>query len=327
MPLIAGILTTLLLGVIFTLLVRKAARAKGMVAAPRQDRWHSKPTAMMGGVAIYRAFMLGYFLFVYLPGAEIDKAYLVLAAGTLMFITGLIDDIINIKPYTKLVAQLIAAAFINSFEKLISKKRFVLSTLILPLILFAHVFSPLAPAEEKWRPAGTVIAATDAYINGNPALTGTTVPSGASVTTEPKGYAVIYLETGGRLELRYGASAAVELLADAAQIRVACSRSRIEITRGEVTVKTPAAKSLKAGESAAFDQMIDAAVTAETEMIVDCGAPSPADAALLADARAAQREVGLFALICYVALIAVDMASGGRRFLQRPPEAADPITP
>jgi UDP-GlcNAc:undecaprenyl-phosphate GlcNAc-1-phosphate transferase len=108
MQVLAGSIVALLLAVVFTLLVRKFAHARGIVAAPRQDRWHSKPTALLGGIAIYAAFMTGYLLF----GAEDKRVYAILAAGTLMFITGLIDDLTNIKPYTKLVVQLIAAASI-----------------------------------------------------------------------------------------------------------------------------------------------------------------------------------------------------------------------
>jgi UDP-GlcNAc:undecaprenyl-phosphate/decaprenyl-phosphate GlcNAc-1-phosphate transferase len=106
MRIIAGSLTTLLLATLFTLIVRKIARTKGIVAAPRQDRWHSRPTALLGGVAIYLAFMLGYMLF----GIGDGKVHAILAAGSLLFATGLIDDLNNIKPHTKLVVQLVAAA-------------------------------------------------------------------------------------------------------------------------------------------------------------------------------------------------------------------------
>ena len=34
------------------------ARRIGMVAAPKKDRWHTQPTAMLGGVAIFAAVMI-----------------------------------------------------------------------------------------------------------------------------------------------------------------------------------------------------------------------------------------------------------------------------
>ncbi|HXG67022.1 MAG TPA: hypothetical protein VNO70_18105 [Blastocatellia bacterium] len=106
MLLFIGSLTALLLSLILTAAVRALARRAGIVALPRQDRWHRRPTALLGGIAIYAAFMAGFFIFS--PG--LSKAWPILAAGTLLFVTGLVDDLIQIKPYAKLVVQLAAAA-------------------------------------------------------------------------------------------------------------------------------------------------------------------------------------------------------------------------
>lgn len=102
----AGILITLLCSVALTVGVRAFARRKGVVAKPRKDRWHQKPTALLGGISIYAAFAAGYLLF----APSLPIAYPVLAAGTLLFFVGLVDDVVQLKPYTKLVAQVIAAA-------------------------------------------------------------------------------------------------------------------------------------------------------------------------------------------------------------------------
>ena len=40
---------------VLTPLVARWARAHGMVAAPREDRWHRQPTPLLGGIAIYVA--------------------------------------------------------------------------------------------------------------------------------------------------------------------------------------------------------------------------------------------------------------------------------
>ncbi|MDQ6801460.1 MAG: undecaprenyl/decaprenyl-phosphate alpha-N-acetylglucosaminyl 1-phosphate transferase, partial [Acidobacteriota bacterium] len=45
----------MLLAIALTPMVRYLARRIGAVAAPKADRWHDKPTAMMGGVAIFLA--------------------------------------------------------------------------------------------------------------------------------------------------------------------------------------------------------------------------------------------------------------------------------
>ena len=106
MNFLVGSLVTLALSLILTLLVRAVTRRQGIVAAPRADRWHKKPTAMLGGIAIYLAFNTGYLFF----AAELPAAYPILVAGSLLFVTGLLDDLYQLKPYTKLVAQVIAAS-------------------------------------------------------------------------------------------------------------------------------------------------------------------------------------------------------------------------
>jgi UDP-GlcNAc:undecaprenyl-phosphate GlcNAc-1-phosphate transferase len=83
------------------------ARRRGMVAKPKSDRWHKKPTAMFGGVAIWLSVVLSYLLFV--PKA--NHGLLVIASSTFLFLIGLLDDIIHTKPYQKLIGQVLGAAF------------------------------------------------------------------------------------------------------------------------------------------------------------------------------------------------------------------------
>ena len=42
-----------------TWLVRHLARRYGILAHPRGDRWHNRPTALLGGVAIVASFLWG----------------------------------------------------------------------------------------------------------------------------------------------------------------------------------------------------------------------------------------------------------------------------
>lgn len=79
-----------------------------MVARPRQDRWHKKPTPLLGGVAIYMATM-----FVILTFSHPDNRLVgLLAGGTLLFVTGLIDDWRRLRPHTKLIVQILAACLL-----------------------------------------------------------------------------------------------------------------------------------------------------------------------------------------------------------------------
>lgn len=111
MRIIVASASTLLLAIALTALARIVSPRVGLVAAPRQDRWHSKPTPLLGGLAIYLAFVAGFCFF----GPRTTGAYAILAGGTLLVITGLVDDILHIKPYTKLVFQLIAASILVYF--------------------------------------------------------------------------------------------------------------------------------------------------------------------------------------------------------------------
>src|SRR5262245_18283793 len=103
-----GVAVTAALSLIFPSLVRYGAHRFGIVAAPRKDRWHSKPTALMGGVAIYLAFVIGCFIF----APDLSRAYPILIAATLLFITGIVDDLRQLKPYVKLAMQVVAASIV-----------------------------------------------------------------------------------------------------------------------------------------------------------------------------------------------------------------------
>ncbi len=94
-----------------TYLVRGAARRYGLVAAPKADRWHKKPTAMMGGAAIFLTTILIYLLFI----PKTTESLVIVGGSSFMFLVGLLDDILNIKPYQKLVGQLIGAAIVIGF--------------------------------------------------------------------------------------------------------------------------------------------------------------------------------------------------------------------
>jgi UDP-GlcNAc:undecaprenyl-phosphate GlcNAc-1-phosphate transferase len=95
----------------FTPIVRALARRKGIVAKPKSDRWHTRPTAMLGGVAIFAAVIAP--LLVLLPVTR--QSRIVMAASTALFLVGLADDFFNVKPYQKLVGQLLAAAVVVYF--------------------------------------------------------------------------------------------------------------------------------------------------------------------------------------------------------------------
>jgi UDP-GlcNAc:undecaprenyl-phosphate GlcNAc-1-phosphate transferase len=84
---------------------RAVSRRTGYVAAPREDRWHRRPTALFGGVAI-AVTVLGL-------GAAIrpfSSVWPLLTAGGLLAAFGFVDDILHLKASTKLIAQILVAS-------------------------------------------------------------------------------------------------------------------------------------------------------------------------------------------------------------------------
>ena len=96
------------LALILTPLVRMFARRFGFVAKPKIDRWHKKPTAMLGGVAIWLSVIV--ICLVFSPHIIYGKQ--ILLASTFLFVVGLVDDVVHIKPYQKLIGQILGAAFV-----------------------------------------------------------------------------------------------------------------------------------------------------------------------------------------------------------------------
>lgn len=98
------------LGVLLTWLVRGVARRLGVVAKPKADRWHTKPTALMGGVAISLTTIIIGLLMV----DQSERSLTVLGASILMFLIGFVDDLLTLKPYQKIIGQLVASSIVIS---------------------------------------------------------------------------------------------------------------------------------------------------------------------------------------------------------------------
>jgi UDP-GlcNAc:undecaprenyl-phosphate GlcNAc-1-phosphate transferase len=93
--------TALVVSLALTPLCRSVAHRLGFVAKPKEDRWHKKPTALFGGVAIaLSALSVGL-----LVGPDRNILQL-LACGFAIAIFGLVDDVISLKASTKLLIQI-----------------------------------------------------------------------------------------------------------------------------------------------------------------------------------------------------------------------------
>jgi UDP-GlcNAc:undecaprenyl-phosphate/decaprenyl-phosphate GlcNAc-1-phosphate transferase len=89
---------------------RMLSRKYGKVAHPREDRWHRRPVALFGGVAMGVTLLACALVF----GLYRDVPVLLICA-TLSFVVGLVDDFITLKPSTKLIAQIAIASAVLFF--------------------------------------------------------------------------------------------------------------------------------------------------------------------------------------------------------------------
>jgi len=97
---------------------------------PHQLRWHKSPTVLLGGVAIYLAFLIPALFFI-----NLDKKMIGLLFGTsVIFLVGLVDDIFHMKPQLKLIGQIFASCIILAFG--ISFEIIPLGWLVLLLTIF-----------------------------------------------------------------------------------------------------------------------------------------------------------------------------------------------
>src|SRR5258707_13224537 len=99
------------LALALTPVVRALARRWGFVWKPKVDRWHKNPTAMMGGVGIWLAVMGTYLVLV----PHTQQGWVVVGAASFLFLVGLIDDWLHIKPYQKLIGQVIGSAIVVNY--------------------------------------------------------------------------------------------------------------------------------------------------------------------------------------------------------------------
>ena len=106
----APFVVALVLALAIVPLCRALAKRFGFLARPRTDRWHQRPVALFGGVAIAVVMFstaLGFGLASQLP--------ILMAAAALMGGVGLTDDWLHLKPATKLIAQLALASALVQF--------------------------------------------------------------------------------------------------------------------------------------------------------------------------------------------------------------------
>src|SRR5688572_17270591 len=117
----AAALLAALVGSIVTIaatpIVRSIAIRRGVVARPAAGRWNRREVALMGGAGIFAGVVVAVGAIwafadaVALPTPLEWRALLAIAA---MFVVGVIDDRVNLRPTVKFACQLVTAAWLVS---------------------------------------------------------------------------------------------------------------------------------------------------------------------------------------------------------------------
>ena len=112
-----------------TRLCERFAQRIGLVAHPREDRWHRESVPMLGGVAIMAAVLVaGVGL-----GGHLTRFAPLVVLSLAMGAVGLADDVKTLRPQTKLAAQIVGAALLIRFGTLLPLTPFSLLNLFLTL--------------------------------------------------------------------------------------------------------------------------------------------------------------------------------------------------
>lgn len=97
--------------------IKKIAVQIGAVDMPGGRHIHKKPTPKLGGLGIFLGYLLGYMIFGE-PSAQMNS---ILIGSFIILITGIIDDIVELKPSIKFAGQLIASLVIAIYGGILLK--------------------------------------------------------------------------------------------------------------------------------------------------------------------------------------------------------------
>jgi UDP-GlcNAc:undecaprenyl-phosphate/decaprenyl-phosphate GlcNAc-1-phosphate transferase len=90
---------------------RAVAFRLGCVIQPKEDHFHSRAVALLGGVGIAGSLFAASFAF-----GLVDAVPLLLVGSGILMVVGITHDLLNLKPYTKLVAMIALASVFLVFD-------------------------------------------------------------------------------------------------------------------------------------------------------------------------------------------------------------------
>lgn len=113
------VITTFIFSVLIMPIMKRIAHHIGAIDIPRKDEGnrhiHKKPIPKLGGVGIFFAFLFGYMLF----GQHSIKMNAILIGSFIIILTGIIDDISDLRASRQLLAQIIAACVIVFYGEMV----------------------------------------------------------------------------------------------------------------------------------------------------------------------------------------------------------------
>ncbi len=95
--------------------IRNLALQIGAIDKPRGRHIHKSDMPKLGGLAIFLGFLLGYMIF----GEHSEQMNSVLIGSFIIILTGIIDDICELKPLPKLIGQVVASSVIAIYGKIL----------------------------------------------------------------------------------------------------------------------------------------------------------------------------------------------------------------
>ena len=133
---------SLILSFVLAPIIIRISNKYGLIVKPREDRWHKKPTALLGGIGIFLAFVIPYFIFIPMNKLTIG----ILLCMLIIFTLGLLDDIFSLTPQVKLIIQVVVAIIAICFGisvKIIPNPFISIPLTILWIVVITNAFNIL----------------------------------------------------------------------------------------------------------------------------------------------------------------------------------------
>jgi UDP-GlcNAc:undecaprenyl-phosphate GlcNAc-1-phosphate transferase len=110
---LAAAITAFVISFLIVPVIIKYSLQKNLVDVPGRRKIHKKITPSMGGIAIFFGFFISSLIWIEL--ADWKEVKFIMVALFIIFFIGVRDDLVPLRPWLKLVGQLLAAVILVSF--------------------------------------------------------------------------------------------------------------------------------------------------------------------------------------------------------------------